>query len=262
IADNLSFAMRGLAASAVGVYSAFQLAGKSIGGLYAIVNAGAGDDMNWIERLSPGSAIRSIVKNWQEVETQTGIVVDDLESEIERAAGLIDRIMGSGQSGGDDGAGVERMKEMSEQLRKMREEARRAADAQKEIDDELKRQEGIQKQIEALQMQSELLGKSATEQALYKLELEGADDNQLALAESILATVDAYNQQIEAQEKAKQALAEQSSAVKAIEDSLRTQEDMIERSYQQRRDTILAYEKATGEDQTALLARLHEDRNE
>src|SRR5690606_17446202 len=44
IADNLSFAMRGLAASAVGVYSAFQLAGKSIGGLYAIVNAGAGDD--------------------------------------------------------------------------------------------------------------------------------------------------------------------------------------------------------------------------
>src|SRR5690606_9220412 len=92
IADNLSFAMRGLAASAVGVYSAFQLAGKSIGGLYAIVNAGAGDDMNWIERLSPGSAIRSIVKNWQDVETQTGIVVDDLESEIERAAGLIDRI--------------------------------------------------------------------------------------------------------------------------------------------------------------------------
>lgn len=259
IADSLSQSMRWLAASAVGVQSAFTLAGKAIGGLAASA-APALEDMSWAERLSPGGAIRAIARNWDQVTETASIAIDDLEAEADRAASLINRIMNP-----DDNAragATNRVEEMAEVLRRMREEAAAAADAQTAFDNALKVSEGIDKQIDALRLQSEMLGMTTQQQQYHRLESEGASAAQLELANSLLATVAAYEEQTAAQEEAAKAMEASRADFTALRESLQTEEEMIQSSYERRRDIVLANTEESEQLRTELLLKLDAERQE
>jgi len=60
----------------------------------------------------------------------------------------------------------------------------------------------LAEKIEQLQVESEMLGMTATEQELYKLQLEGATDEQIRSAATSLALVEAYKAQTKAAEDA------------------------------------------------------------
>lgn len=114
--------------------------------------------------------------------------------------------------------------------------------------------------IEQLKTQVALLGKSSIETELYKLQLEGASEEQLNLARSLLGTVDAFEKQEEAQKKAREEIAKINDEALSIQASLRTEEEAIEESYNRRREIILKNTEVTGQAQTELLRRLEEDR--
>ena len=261
IADNLSFAMRGLAASAVGVHSAFRLAGRSIGGLSAVAETAMGET-SWVDALSPVSALRRVVGNWGQARDQIGDVVDDISGEAERLGGLINRIMDAGQSQESGNAAAERVREMAQALADARAAAERAAAAQREYDESIKRSEGIDRQIESLQLQADMVNLTARQQALHRLSLEGASEAQLALADSILSATEAMERQNEAQLAGEAMRAAQAQEFSAVAEGLRTQEEIIEESYARRREIILANTQDTSEAQTELLTRLEQERQE
>ena len=115
--------------------------------------------------------------------------------------------------------------------------------------------------IEELKMQTALLGKSKVDIELYKLELGKASPEQLKLAESLLRTVEAFDKQTEARKAAADEVAQINSETLAIQQSLLSEEDAIEASFARRRDIILNNTQVTGEAQTALLAKLSEQRD-
>lgn len=121
-----------------------------------------------------------------------------------------------------------------------------------EIDAEAqKRQEAIEKEISALERAYKTWGMTASEVKLYDLALQGAEPAQLKYAESVMATVDALEEQDRLNKEAV-----------GIAESLRTEEEAILASYERRRQIILDNTKFTGEAQTELLRRLEEERNE
>lgn len=121
-----------------------------------------------------------------------------------------------------------------------------------EIDAEAqKRQEAIEKEISALERAYKTWGMTASEIKAYELALQGAEPAQLKYAESLMATVDALEEQDKLNREAV-----------GIAESLRTEEEAILASYERRRQIILDNTKITGEAQTELLRRLEEERNE
>lgn len=75
--------------------------------------------------------------------------------------------------------------------------------ATKAATDAEKLAKAINSQVAELQLQSETLGMSASELAIYKLELAGATDEQIRAAQSSLSMIDAYKQQAAAQAELK-----------------------------------------------------------
>lgn len=114
--------------------------------------------------------------------------------------------------------------------------------------------------IEDMKLQVALLGKTNTEIELYKLKLGKASPAQLAMAESLLRTVDALEKQTEASKKSAEEITKINGEALAIHDSLRTEEEAIEESYARRREIVLNNTKITGEAQKELLSRLAADR--
>lgn len=120
----------------------------------------------------------------------------------------------------------------------------------------------VDKALDGLQQQVDLLGKSKIQQELYKLETEGATDAQLALARAALETIDVFETEAEAQKAINEELANINSQAKAIEEAMRTEEQVIEDSYQRRREIVLRNMEITGQAQTELLAKLEQDRED
>lgn len=120
----------------------------------------------------------------------------------------------------------------------------------------------IEEAIEKLEQQVELLGKSKIEQELFKLETEGASDAQIELARQALNTIEAFELEADATKAIKEEMDALNEKAQAIADSLRTEEEAIEESYQRRRDIILRNTEITGQAQTDLLLRLEEQRQE
>lgn len=119
----------------------------------------------------------------------------------------------------------------------------------------------IDQSVAALQQQVELLGLSAKEQELFKLSTQGATEAQLALARSAIETVEVFDLELQAQKALTDEIDNTNQAASAIFESLRTEEEAIEESYQRRREIILENTKFTGEAQTELMRRLQEDRD-
>lgn len=116
------------------------------------------------------------------------------------------------------------------------------------------------KYIENLKLQVALLGKTNIEIELYKLKIGKASPAQLAMAESLLRTVDGFEKQAEAMKKSAEEITKINGEALAIHDSLRTEEEAIEESYVRRREIVLNNTKITGEAQKELLSRLAADR--
>jgi len=98
--------------------------------------------------------------------------------------------------------------------------------------------DSINEQIKALQFQAEMVGKSDDVIKLYELTNKGATDSQLALADSALTTIKAFNYQKEAAEKLAESQKKADEDAKALKDqilsdqkslisSLRTEEEKL-----------------------------------
>lgn len=125
----------------------------------------------------------------------------------------------------------------------------------------------IKQYLTDLETQIALLGKSADEQELYKLSLQGATEAQLKNAQAMLYQISAYEEEEEIQktllalrdEQIQKQYEEQEAIndkAQAIADSLRSEEEMIRDSYERRRDLILKNTEITGAAQNELLAKL------
>lgn len=75
-------------------------------------------------------------------------------------------------------------------------------DAEKAAKAAEKAAKALQKKIDDLELEADMLGMTATEQELYKLQLEGASDAQIRSAATSLALVEAYKAQTKAAEDA------------------------------------------------------------
>lgn len=134
-----------------------------------------------------------------------------------------------------------------------------ADDAQKAAQ---KASDAIVSQVTALQLQADMLGKSADEQMLYKLAMDGATESQLVQAKAALDSVSSFEAMTEAKQKAAEEQARINEEAQGIADSLLGEEEQILASYERRRQIILDNTKITGEAQAKLLSELEERKNE
>ena len=119
-----------------------------------------------------------------------------------------------------------------------------------------------QSYLESLKKQVDLLGQSKDAKELDKLASMGASEEQVKLASALLDSVAAFEAQTEAQEEARNRMAEINSQAESIRESLLSEEAAIQESYERRRDIILENTKFTGEAQNNLLRELDAQRLE
>lgn len=112
-ADGLTQAMKALAATGMGVYASFQLAGKAAAGFAALGDA-ATDGAAWYEKFLPPVAGYRLYQNWDKVKDAASVVGDDLDKTAEEMAGKLQRIWDVGKSDGNQTAS--RLKEISKFL--------------------------------------------------------------------------------------------------------------------------------------------------
>ncbi|RYJ61239.1 hypothetical protein [Pseudomonas songnenensis] len=207
--DTLATSLKALAATGVGVYASFQLAGKGIAGLAALQDQ-ATQDGAWYEKFMPPVAAYRLYKNWQGVKDTADVVMSDLDTTAQEFADILDRIWEAGK-GGESGTSTEErltklktfLADFSSQTDEGARAARKATDA-------------IESQIKALQLQADTVAMTSDQATLYKLRLEGATEAQIAQAEAALSAVDAFKVQMGAQE----------SYLRLLGD-LRTEEEML-----------------------------------
>lgn len=209
VGDTLATSLKALAATGVGVYASFQLAGKGIAGLAALQDQ-ATQDGAWYEKFMPPVAAYRLYKNWQGVKDTAGVVMSDLDTTAQEFADILDRIWEAGK-GGEAGTSTEErlsklktfLADFSSQTDEGAKAARKAADA-------------IESQIKALQLQADTVAMTSDQATIYKLRLEGATEAQIAQAEAALSAVNAFKMQTDAQE----------SYMRLLGD-LRTEEEML-----------------------------------
>ena len=119
--------------------------------------------------------------------------------------------------------------------------AKKAAEAAKAIQDS----------VTALELQASQFYMNADAVKLYELKVKGATDAQLKLAEASLATIEV----LEAQKK----INEDASG---IIESLRTQEEAVQASYNKRKEIILASTELTEAEKTEAMLRLQKERDQ
>ncbi|WP_288659541.1 MULTISPECIES: hypothetical protein [Pseudomonas] len=120
----------------------------------------------------------------------------------------------------------------------------------------------IADQVAALQEQAAVLGMTSSEVTLYKLQQDGATESQIAAAKAALNSVTAYEEQKKAVEQLNEANEKNNQETLAIMDSLQSEEEQIQSSYERRRQIILDNTLVTGEAQAELLRKLEEKKNE
>ncbi|MBA1249840.1 phage tail tape measure protein [Pseudomonas luteola] len=120
----------------------------------------------------------------------------------------------------------------------------------------------IADQVTALQEQATVLGMTSSEVTLYKLQQDGATESQIAAAKAALNSVTAYEEQKKAVEQLNEANEKNNQETLSIMDSLQSEEEQIQSSYERRRQIILDNTLVTGEAQAELLRKLEEKKNE
>lgn len=261
-ASTLNGTIKGLAATAVGAFAAFQLFGRGIAGIVAASEA-LNKDIPWYDKLTPSRALVGMAKNLGEAKDLLVITGDDLEETAQRYATLLNGIWSAGQEGGGSDDPENRILKLAEFMKRMREEAAKSGPGLATFSDEAnKSAEAIKNQLSALDRAATTWGMSSDEVKLYDMTVQGATDTQLMHARSLMQTVQAFEDQAEAAKKAREEQANINKEAHSIAESLLTDEEAILESYERRRQIILDNTAITGEAQSELLRRLEEERNE
>lgn len=116
----------------------------------------------------------------------------------------------------------------------------------------------IERQIKALEEQAAVAGKAADAAAIYRLQQLGAEDADLQRAEAAMKVVAAYDEEIKAAEQRQKANADATALI----ESLRTEEEEIQASYERRREIILASGIHGAEEKNEALLRLEQEKND
>lgn len=259
IAGTLATTLKALAAAALGSYAGIQLLGKGVAGVGAVTNS-AFQDAEWWEKIIPPFAAKRLYDNWSAVETTAGVVADDLDATAQRYATILNKIWSAGENSGSGETDSEnRIKRIAEFLREAREAAGtgkgefRAASEEAE-----KAAQAIADQIKGLETAAITVGMTADEIKLYTLAQQGASDADQLRAANALRVVAAYEAQADAAKLAREEQAKLNSEAMSIAESLLTEEEALQKSYERRRQIILDNTKVTGEAQGELLRRLDE----
>lgn len=207
VADAITAALKGASAIAVGATGAFQLLGKSLGGVAAMVAA--------------------IPDGFDAIAETRKAVQEDLEATAKSTGESINRILNAGQAGGTNET-VKRIVDIRSEQEKIAAAskaltAEQVEGAKKAKDAAESAAKAIQSQIAALQLQAKTVGMTAEQQTLYKLELDGATKAQLAQAMAALDAVEAFEKQKEAQEAYKQLVSDLRTEEEQRTDQLREQ---------------------------------------
>lgn len=242
VGRTLSGVIRGVAATAVGAFAALQLLGRGIGGFVAAASAA---EFQWDDFLNPAFLIRRIFKNRDEVIGALNIVGDDLDETAQRYGQMLSKIWDAGsESGGSDGG--ERIKRVADLLQQMRSAAGGAAGTFRALNKEQQKiQEDIAKEISALERATLLWGMSAEEARVYSLELNGATEEQISYAQSLVDTVAGF----EAGKKA------QEDYLKLVQD-LQTDEEKLASQMRERLAVLDAIKGITDEERAGVAARI------
>jgi hypothetical protein len=253
IAEDLSTGIRRLAATAVGAVAAIDLLQDSILGLYRVGQAGLQGEGFLAGIFNPASWARSVRRNFDDVGEAVGGLGADLDATAQKYATLINAILNPPAAG--DGAAARQVTDLAAMLRQLREgNDGTAAAAEKAAD-------AIARQVEQLQFQSMYVHKSADELTLLKLAADGATQSQLALAESALANIAAFNAQTEAENAMVEEMKRVNADALAIAESLKGEEQLIRESYERRRQIIIDNTAITGEARKNLLLDLENKTN-
>jgi len=128
--------------------------------------------------------------------------------------------------------------------------------------------DSITPMIQALQEQAATLGMTSTQVALYRLEMEGANTAQLAVAASAVAVIDAHERQAEAAEAAASAEAERIGNLESLQErhiGLITGVDDATRQLlqtQEELETLLGAGRISADEYAAAMERLGETSRE
>ncbi|MDO6706793.1 tape measure protein [Photobacterium sp. 1_MG-2023] len=127
---------------------------------------------------------------------------------------------------------------------------------------ELTSTDGFEKLRAGLEEEIALYGETGkAAQLRYRVEQGELKSLSEARKQSVLEYADVLEVLEEQEEEAKQRKAA-SDEFEALKQSLMTEEELIQQSYQRRKDTILAYTEATEAQKTDLLTRLEQERSE
>ncbi|MGE6687805.1 hypothetical protein ACQKFE_07405 [Stutzerimonas stutzeri] len=212
--DTLATSLKALAATGVGVYASFQLAGKGIAGLAALQDQ-ATQDGAWYEKFMPPVAAYRLYKNWQGVKDTAGVVMSDLDTTAQEFADILDRIWEAGKGGESGTSTEERLSKLKTFLADFSSQTDEGARAARKATD------AIESQIKALQLQADTVAMTSDQATLYKLRLEGATEAQIAQAEAALSAVDAFKMQTGAQESYMRLLGEMRTEEEMLTDQMR-----------------------------------------
>jgi len=114
----------------------------------------------------------------------------------------------------------------------------------------------LEKALDGLREQSLLLGKTTEQQELYKLELLGATEAELAEARALLQKIDAFEKQEKAQEKALEAQKERQENYKSLVAELRTDEEKLTDQLEQRLNVLEAINNLPPADRQQIQGRI------
>lgn len=223
VGESLADTLRFLAKSAYGVYAAFVLAAKGIGGFVSAAQAGTQNsifDLDYDKLSSPleflDDVANKVGENISGITNTVEVVVEDMNKSILDFAETLDKLDKVGTGEGRAGTLVA---DLADQLAKLREASRGAGvqienDENKKAKAARKTRDVVAEQISALERAAKVWGMSADEVKIYELRTQGATESQLEYAQSLLDTVAALEEQKKLQE-------DYESVVK----SLRTEEE-------------------------------------
>lgn len=236
-----------LAQATTVVQGGFAIAGRTIGGTLALINA-----------VRNGGSIEGV----REVINAFGEDLDAVQSRYSQ-------ILGDLQDAKNDDSG--------DAFGGLGDDAQSAAERLAELQSTIRGQlglgvglntgtdsdpAGIESTIKGLEDQVATLGKSADAIEDYKLQIAGATPEQRALAAQLRETITTFEAGEEALEEFNKRQEETNEQARAIEQSLRTQEEAIRDSYERRRDIILRNTEITGQARERLLLRLEQNTND
>lgn len=120
----------------------------------------------------------------------------------------------------------------------------------------------VEKQITALERAAITWGMTADEVQVYDLSLQGATGSQLAYAQSLLDTVTGLEAQKKAKEDFQKLMEADAEQVERVIESLKTEEQKLADSYENRRQIILDSVTLAEEEKTALMLELEQQRQD